>query len=107
MPGAEWRLLLPLLLLIREYFVYFFDSKNIHIDSLQVNWGEVQKDRDNQKLAWRYPIALANRMYIFPVVLTLYLVYLIVQQTGLFGWNYSILFLVLDEQLLLVLTIVG
>jgi hypothetical protein len=79
----------------------------VSMSTRSIRWKKLEKARQEGKISLFYNILFVNRIYLFPVLLTIYLSYLLVLQTGLFGWDYSILFLTLDEQLLLVLTIVS
>jgi len=61
----------------------------------------------NQKISSRYYLAFVNRIYFFPFILTVYLIYLLIQQTQLRDLHLSVRYLLLDETVLLVITIVS
>jgi len=61
----------------------------------------------DQKISIRYYLAFVNRIYFFPFILTVYLIYLLIQQTQLRDLHLSVRYLLLDETVLLVITIVS
>ena len=105
LPYAELRLLIPMVLVMRELLLRVSYPESII--SRQINWQQIEKDKDTWKISLLYNVLLINRIYLFPVILTIYLSYLIILQTWLFAWDFSVVFLALDEQLLLVLTIIS
>ncbi len=68
---------------------------------------QVIADRDAEKIPVWYPLVLANRQYIFPVFLTVYLCFLFVKQTQLFDLQYSMPYLAMEEHILLLFTLVS
>lgn len=105
LPGIERWLLLPLILCIKDTLLYGYLSEPIV--SRMIDWQQVMDDRDKQQNPTWYPSVLANRIYVFPVLLTIYLLYLLIEQTWLWWLQYSIPFLALQSDILLVLMIVS
>jgi len=105
LPWIEWWLLLPLYLLMREVLCRMDLPGSI--PTREVHRELVEQDKRAWTISLVYHMLLINRMYIFPVLLTIYLTYLVIAQTGIFWLDYSILFLALEEQLLLILTIIS
>lgn len=67
----------------------------------------LQKLFQQKKISIRYYLAIINRIYLFPILLTVYLIYLLIDQTQLRDLHLSVRFLVADEMVLLILTIVS
>ena len=105
LPGIEWWVLLPGILLCKDILLFFGEIPAIKESVL--DWGRVEKQFQKWKLPRWYKLALVNRRYLFPTFLTLYMLYLLVKQTHIRDLYLSIWFLALDEQLLLFLTVIS
>jgi len=105
-PQREMRLLLWLvwwiMVDITHYAVEFKPTK-ITGYSLPI----LQKLFQEKKISIRYYLAIINRIYLFPILLTVYLIYLLIDQTQLRDLHLSVWFLVADETVLLILTILS
>ena len=99
LPYIELWLLLPALLIIKDIYVYTIQIRPI--EHRHILRDKVDKDREEKTISVWYPITLANRVYVFPVIITVYLIYVIIQQTGLRQLDYSIWFLAWNEDILL------
>ena len=72
-----------------------------------IDFKKLNKEYASKDISTMYFFALLNRMYFFPWILTLYLIYLLIQQTQLRWRNLERRFLMLNEQVLLLLTILS
>ena len=67
----------------------------------------VNLDIKGHKLHKIYYYLIINRVYVFPALLVLYLVYLLIKQTHLRNLNNALFFALIDETLLMTLVIVS
>ena len=77
------------------------------LSSKQIDISKIKKDLKTKTVSQASIIALINRRWIFPVILTIYLVYLLIQQTQIRELHLSSIYLIFPEQLLLFFTIVS
>ncbi len=99
---ALWLILFFVALVIKDILVYFVDLKptsKITYVGIE-NWNLKIKDK-----LYRY--LLINRVYVFPVVLVIYLSYLLIKQTHLWNLQDNIFYQIINENLLLVVVIIS
>ncbi len=100
-----WMLLILVALIIKDITQYAVQLDPIIITRYDLS--RIQSWFATKQISARYYIAFLNRIYFFPFVLTVYLIYLLIQQTQLRDRHLSIWYLLLDETFLLVLTILS
>lgn len=99
---ALWLILVLVALVIKDVLVYFVVLKPTNkITYVKIeNWKLKIKDR-----LYRY--LLMNRVYIFPMVLVLYLSYLLITQTHLWNLQNNIFYQIINENVLLSIVIIS
>ena len=105
-PNWESRLILATVcLIIKDLTLYIIEFSPVaisRIDLPKLHW--LYQD---QKISIRYYVIFLNRVYFFPLILTLYLVYLLITQTQLWDLHLSVRYLMVHENFLLFLTILS
>lgn len=97
-------IVLLVLVLIQWWYLYRnFPQQKISSRTIDVSL--VNKHVLEKKLPWWKAVLLYNQTYVFPVILTFYLVLLLIQQTKLFDLQLSWLFLLLNQNFVLYLVI--
>ena len=98
------------------WVTFFLIVKDVSLYAIDLTWWIPVSRTDlwlvndlytQKKLSTAYFLSLINRIYVFPVVLTAYLVYLLIQQTQLRDFHLSKRYLLVNEQILLLLTILS
>ncbi len=109
-------LLMPSWTSILLWIMFFLIVKDVSVYAIDLTWWipiarmdlwTVNDLYTSKKLSTAYFLALINRIYLFPVILTIYLVYLLIQQTQLRDLHLSNRYLLTNEQVLLLLTILS
>lgn len=98
LPFIDIWLLVPCMLIIKDVLLYAVSYAPMQGESY--DWWRIDTDRKQWRVPWWYTLSLINRRYIFPIVLTVYLVYLLIQQTGLWHMQYELRYLMLNESYL-------
>lgn len=89
------------ILVIKDILLYMVDFK-----ATEVRTYDFARLKHEKKSRFYYYL-LRNRVYIFPILLTIYLLYLLVKQTQLWNLNNSIFYHILNENVLLTLVIIS
>lgn len=101
-----WWILLPGILVIKDIFLFVQGGRIEAVEIEQVERTAISKATDRGRLPQWYVLTLVVRKYLFPLFLTAYLVYLLVEQTQIWELHTSLLFLWTSKTFLLVMTIV-
>jgi hypothetical protein len=97
-----FRLILVLVLLvIKDVLLYMVDCKATSKETYDRD--SIKHDKKNRM----YYYVLKNRVYVFPVVLSIYLIYLLIKQTHLWNLHNNIFYEIINENFLLVLVILS
>ncbi len=75
------------------------------LSTMQLDHTKISGDLSSWTLAWRQGLAILNKHYLFPLLITLYLVILLVQQTQLRNLHLTSRYLALNPNFILFLVI--
>jgi len=100
-----WLLLMLVFLVIKDISLYAIEFRPL--TRTLIDWKKIQKQYTQNNISSRYYLALLNRTYFFPIILSVYLWYLLIQQTHLRDLDLSIRYLGINETALLLLTILS
>lgn len=102
---GSWLILIFVWLVIKDITLYIIQFKPIRMRSFDLS--KLHSQYQQKQITIRYYITFLNRVYIFPLILTLYLVYLLISQTHIWDLQLSIRYLMIQENFLLLLTILS
>lgn len=71
------------------------------------NLDAIEQDIKENKLHKIYYYLIINRSYIFPILLVVYLIYLLIKQTQIRNLHHTLFFVLLRENLLLILVLIS
>jgi len=92
-----WIVLAFNILVIKDVLLYMVDIKANK---------KISYDRKKIKKSGLYYYLILNRVYVFPVLLTIYLIFLLIKQTHVFNLQNNIFYLILNENILLAWVII-
>ncbi len=105
-PEREFRLVLIMVwLIIKDITQYAVQFKPIPIRKFDLSW--LNSLYQQKQVSLRYYLVFLNRVYFFPLILTLYLMYLLISQTQIWDLHLSLRYLMVQENFVLFLTIVS
>ena len=99
---ALWLILAFVALVIKDILVYFVDLK----PTSKITYIGTRKQETGIRGKLYYYL-LMNRVYVFPVVLVMYLTYLLIKQTHLWNLQDTIFYQITNENVLLVIVIIS
>lgn len=102
-----WAIIVILLLWLIEFFYLYRNFPSKQISSIWINIDLINKHVLEKKLPRYRAVFLYNQTYIFPMILTFYLIILLIQQTKLFDLQLTWLFLTLNQNFVLYCVIVS
>ena len=88
---------------------WFFLPSRQHIEAYEVRRVRVtalQNAFDKHEIAFKHLVGILAHHRIFPVALTLYLLFLVIQQTNVFGLAWTDRYFLFNETILLIITII-
>lgn len=103
----QWRVLLPGLAIAVLIFAFLQEGTIEPIEARRYKRGKVRTASEAGRVPPRYQLTLLCRVWLFPVFLTCYLLFLLVEQTQVFALDQSIWYILVNKQLLLVATVVS
>lgn len=90
-----WLILVLVILVIKDTLLYMVDIQATK--TTKYDMSKLKTDKKNRL----YYYLLQNRVYIFPVILSIYLLYLLIKQTHLWNLHNNIFYQILNENILL------
>ena len=96
-----WLIMALLALIIKDILLY-----TVHLQPMKTITHDTDKARQEPKNKLHYYL-LANRVYIFPLVLVIYLIYLLIKQTHVWNLHNNIFYQIIDENVFLALVIIS
>ncbi|MEI6775119.1 MAG: hypothetical protein WCL18_10540 [bacterium] len=106
---ALWLILALVALVIKDVLLYFVVLKptaKIMYSGIG-NWKLGNGKRESGIWGRIYYYLLVNRVYVFPAVLVLYLIFLLIKQTHLWNLHNNIFYQIINENVLLAMVIVS
>ncbi len=91
------------LLIIKDILIHFYEKKEIQ--TIKNDKKKLFNDYNKKKISSFYLISFLNRNYFFSIILVIYLIYLLIWQTHIFWLDKITLFKLINQNILLWVTI--
>jgi len=104
--SVYWWILVPGFLIIKDIFLFGQQGRVQSVELTTFSRWSVETDINRWTVPQWYAVTIIARKYLFPIFLTLYLLYLLVEQTQVWELHTSLLFLATSKSFLMLATII-